>query len=62
MPTARRYGRSCVSALNAEYLKFALKCSKGCEELSTGQQAVDVYLVLCADINMPVHDHRDVEA
>jgi hypothetical protein len=28
---------------------------------SWGQQAVDIYLVLCAYINMPVHDRRDVK-
>jgi hypothetical protein len=28
---------------------------------SNGQQAVDIYLVLCAYIYMPVHDGRDVE-
>jgi hypothetical protein len=29
---------------------------------SSGQQAVDIYLVLCAYIDMPVHHCRDVEA
>jgi hypothetical protein len=28
---------------------------------SNGEQAIDIYLVLCAYIYMPVHDHRDVE-
>jgi hypothetical protein len=28
---------------------------------STGQQAVDIYLVLCAYIDMPIHNHRDIE-
>ena len=28
---------------------------------TTGQQAVDIYFVLCAYIYMPVYDGRDVE-
>jgi hypothetical protein len=27
-----------------------------------GQEAVDIYLVLCAYIDMPVHDYREGEA
>jgi hypothetical protein len=29
---------------------------------SNGQQSVDIYLVLCAYIYVPVHHNRDVEA
>jgi len=29
---------------------------------SNGQQAVDIYLVLCTYIYVPVHHYRDVEA